>query len=182
MQADALNDKVVRKALSDAAMRISTIALIHAHLCEAPRGASVDMRAFVEELVANISRTLTDPRSGVQTRLDVAPLTLPLHLATHCGLLISEIVTNAFQHAFCTRNRGAINITLTVARGEGTLTVKDDGVGLPHDPRADAGTTGIGLSLVRLLATRQLRGRVSISSRKGTTVTVKFPLEGRRDD
>jgi len=181
MQADALNDNVVRKALSDAAMRISTIALIHAQLCEAPGGASVDMRAFVEELVANIRRTLTDPRSGVRTSLDVAPLTFPLHLATHCGLLISEIVTNAFQHAFRT-GTGAIHIKLTVARGEGTLTIKDNGVGLSHDPAADAGATGMGLRLVRLLATRQLRGRVSISSRTGTTVRVKFPVEGRRDD
>jgi two-component sensor histidine kinase len=178
MQTDAARDAFVRKALSDAAMRISTIALIHAQLCEAPTVSSVDMRAFVQELVANIRRTLAHSRTGITTRLLIDPLRLHLHIATHCGLLISELVTNAFQHAFRHLDEGAIDIRLTVRGREATLSVRDNGVGLPRDAeRAD--DEAMGLRLVRLLSTRQLRGRLSISRRKGTQVLVKFRLSGK---
>jgi two-component sensor histidine kinase len=181
MQTDAASDAVVKKALSDAAMRVSTIALIHAQLCEAPSSASVDMRAFVEELVANIRRTLADSKTGVTARLVIDPVRLHLHVATHCGLLISELVTNAFQHAFEHRDEGSIEVRLTVQRPQVTLSVRDNGSGMPrHVGRA--GSAAMGLHLVRLLATRQLRGRLSISRRGGTQVRVTFRLSGTRHD
>jgi two-component sensor histidine kinase len=181
MQTDAASDAFVKRALSDAALRISTIAMIHAQLCEAPPGASVDMRVFVQELVANLRRMLTDSKTGIATRLSLEPVTLPLHLATHCGLLISELMTNAFQHAFVQVPDGAIDIRLVKHGREVILTVRDNGVGLPREAdRAD--TKGIGMRLVRLLATRQLRGHLSISRRHGTRVTVRFSSSRTRND
>jgi two-component sensor histidine kinase len=175
MQTDAASDAVVRKALSDAAMRISTIALIHAQLSEAPTGASVHMGAFVHQLVANMRRTLAGSRTGVSTTLFIEPLTLHLQFAIPCALLISELVTNAFQHAFVDVDEGVIDVRLTVRGRDATLIVRDNGVGLPRDAeRGDA--KGMGLRLVRLLATRQLRGRLSFSRRNGTQVSVSFPL------
>jgi two-component sensor histidine kinase len=181
MQIDAASVAVVKKALSDAAMRISTIALIHAQLCEAPSGASVDMRAFVEELVANIRRTLADSKTGVTARLVIDPVRLHLHVATHCGLLISELVTNAFQHAFAHQDEGSIEVRLTVQSRQATLSVRDNGSGMPrHVGRA--GGVAMGIRLVRLLSTRQLRGRLSISRRGGTHVRVTFPVSGTQHD
>jgi two-component sensor histidine kinase len=181
MQTDATSDAFVKRALSDAALRISAIAMIHGQLCEAPIGASVDMRVFVQDLVANLRRTLADSKAGIATRLSLEPLTLPLHLATHCGLLISELVTNAFQHAFVEVPDGAIDIRLVRHGREVILTVRDNGVGLPREAgRAD--TKGIGMRLVRLLATRQLRGHLSISRQHGTRVTVRFSSSGTRND
>jgi two-component sensor histidine kinase len=181
MQTDAARDSVMKKALCDASMRISAIALIHAQLCEAPGRASVDMRPFVEELVANIRRTLSHSRPRVTARLLIDPIRLRLHVATHCGLLISELVTNAFQHAFVHQDEGSIEVRLTVQRPDVILSVRDNGSGLPrHVGRA--GSVAIGLHLVRLLAIRQLRGRLSISRRGGTHVKVTFPLSGTRHD
>lgn len=181
MQTDATSDAFVKRALSDAALRISTIAMIHGQLCEAPIGASVDMRVFVQELVANLRRTLTDSKTGIATRLSLEPVTLPLHLATHCGLLISELVTNAFQHAFVQVPNGAIDIRLVKHGRDVILMVRDNGVGLPREAdRAD--TKGIGMRLVRLLATRQLRGHLSISRQRGTRVTVRFSSSRTRND
>jgi two-component sensor histidine kinase len=176
MQTDSTSDAFVKRALSDAALRISTIAMIHGQLCEAPTVSSVDMRVFVQELVANLRRTLAAPNTGIVTRLSLGALTLPLHLATHCGLLISELVTNAFQHAFVEVPDGAIDIRLARRGGEVMLSVADNGVGLTRETgRAD--TKGIGMRLVRLLATRQLRGHLSISRQRGTRVTVRFSVK-----
>jgi two-component sensor histidine kinase len=178
MQAGTASDAFVRQALSDAVTRISTIALIHAQLCEGPNLSSVDMRTFVHELVNNVRRTFSNSLTTVVTTLHIDPLSLRLHLATPCGLLISELVTNAFQHAFVDAERGAIEIQLTADDRVVTLIVRDNGRGLPRDAEGPE-SRGLGLQLIRLLATRQLRGRVSIVRGNGTTFTVKFPLGTR---
>lgn len=175
MQASAASDGLVRQALSDAVTRISTIALIHAQLCEGPNFSSVDMHAFVHELVNNVRRTLSDSSTAVVTTLHIDPLSLALHLATPCGLIISELVTNAFQHAFVDAERGTIEIRLTSDDRAVTVIVRDNGRGLARDAEGPE-SRGLGLQLVRLLATKQLRGRVSIATDNGTEFSVKFPL------
>jgi two-component sensor histidine kinase len=175
MQSSTATNATVRLALSEAVTRISTIALIHDQLCEAPTATTVDMRAFVEELVGNVRRTFSDPAVNIVTTIDVAPLSLGLQLATPCGLIISELVTNAFQHAFLRTDRGEIAIRLAANRRWFTLVVQDTGRGLPADAESPV-AKGLGLHLVRLLATRQLRGRLTIARRHGTTFTVRVPL------
>jgi two-component sensor histidine kinase len=175
MQAGTAGDRRVSQALSDAVARISTIALIHAQLCEGPSLSSVDMRTFVHELVSNVRRTLSDSSTTIATALRIDSLSLPLHLATPCGLIISELLTNAFQHAFTGATRGTITIELTVDGRVVILTVNDDGRGLPADAEG-TGSKGLGLQLVHLLATRQLQGRVSVSRDNGTTFVVTFPF------
>lgn len=175
MQASAASDGLVRQALADAGARISTIALIHAQLCEGPNLSSVDMRTFVRELVNNVRQTLSDSSTAIVTSLHVEPLSLALRLATPCGLIISELVTNAFQHAFGETGRGTIEIQLTSDEQFVTIKVRDNGCGLAPDAGGPE-SRGLGLQLVRLLATKQLRGRVTIAKDNGTEFTVKFPL------
>jgi two-component sensor histidine kinase len=172
LQAASREHDLLQSLCEEGDARMSTLALIHAHSCESPNGAWVDMRAFIEELVANVRRTCVGP-TEVVTRLRVDKLDLQLHLATPFCLLISELITNAFQHAFVGVAPGIIDITLTSQGHDVALTVRDNGVGLPHEGEE---TKGSGLRLVRLLATRQLRGRLFISARQGTEVIVRFPM------
>jgi two-component sensor histidine kinase len=177
MQAGAATDGLVRQALSDAVSRISTIALIHAQLCEGANLSSVDMRTFVHELVDNVRRTSWDS-SAVVVTLHIDPLSLSLHLATPCGLIISELVTNALKHAFVEAEHSTIEIRLTSDDRTVRVVVKDNGRGLPRDAEGSE-SRGLGLRLVRLLATRQLRGRVAITRDHGTEFAVEFPLGTR---
>jgi two-component sensor histidine kinase len=179
MQAGAASDGLVKQALSDAVTRISTIALIHAQLCEGPNLSSVDMRPFVQELVDNLRRTTGDSSAAIATTLRIAPLSLALHLATPCGLIVNELVTNAFKHAFVEAEHGTIEIQLTSDDRTVSVVVRDNGRGLPRDAEASE-SRALGLRLVRLLATRQLRGRVSIARNNGTEFTVEFPLGAGR--
>jgi two-component sensor histidine kinase len=174
MQAGAASDGFVKQALSDAVTRISTIALIHGQLCEGPDLSSVDMHTFVQDLVNNVRRTMWDS-SGVVTTLHIDRISLPLHLATPCGLIVSELVTNAFKHAFTEAKGGTVEIQLTSDEHNVRLVVRDNGCGLARDAEGPV-SRGLGLQLVRLLATRQLQGRVSIARDNGTAFTVAFPL------
>jgi two-component sensor histidine kinase len=100
---------------------------------------------------------------------------LPIDAALPCGLMLNELITNAFKHAFRGRARGEVHIALSRCEGnEARLSVSDDGVGL--DGHIDTDTTKtLGLRLVGLLA-KQLNGMISIHRRDPTEISVRFPF------
>jgi two-component sensor histidine kinase len=173
LQADSSDDATVARLLAAARTRVSTIALIHTTLCENPSASAIDMKRFVQDLVDNVRRTYADLAASVTIVVDLDPLTLPLRWATPCGLLISELLTNAFKHAFADPIQGRIDLRLGVQNGVVTIVVRDDGRGLPGGVEHVEGS-GVGLPLIRLLATRQLRGALSIDRTGGTAFTVRF--------
>ncbi|QQP92362.1 sensor histidine kinase [Skermanella sp. TT6] len=101
---------------------------------------------------------------------------LGLDMAIQLGLLINEIVTNAFKHAFPDGARGEIRVSLTVLPGERLrLEVTDNGKGMPEEA-----TDSLGMNLIRALATR-VEGVLEIEGANGdggTRVTVTMPLHG----
>ena len=93
-----------------------------------------------------------------------------------CGLLVSELVTNALKHAFVGRSGGAIEVAAVRDGAAVTLSVTDDGAGLPPEVDPTTGAT-LGLRLVRAL-TDQLGGRLTIDRSRGTRVAITFDPAG----
>jgi two-component sensor histidine kinase len=90
-------------------------------------------------------------------------------------LIVTELVTNSFKHAFPDGLMGEIHITLRQdSPGTCNLIVGDTGVGLPEGLDVHA-TESLGWQLVRIL-TEQLRGTIALEGHGGTTVTITFPL------
>jgi len=170
MQGSTSDDPLLRQTLAEAASRISAIALVHAQLAEIPGSVAVDMKRFVEQVADNLQHTFDPARLRVTIDLDVDALSLPLRLAVPCGLLVGELITNAFRHAFAHSRRGAIAVRVTATDSDVTIAVRDDGKGASPE-----GREGIGLRLIRLLATRQLQGALSADRPDGTAFTVRFP-------
>jgi hypothetical protein len=101
--------------------------------------------------------------------MQVDDLTLDIDTAIPCGLILNELVSNAFKHAFPVGQSGAINVEL---RGQGNrltdLIVSDTGVGMPEDADLTQMKT-LGLQLVMSLS-RQLNGSIEICRDGGTKV------------
>jgi two-component sensor histidine kinase len=174
MQAAATNDRTIAGALSEAATRVSTVALIHAMLSEGTKLDEVDFGAFIRKLVSSVQRTFGDATTTATLKLDFESLVLPVQLATPCALLVNELVTNAFRHAFDGTADARIEIQAHAKNGVATLVVRDNGHGLPQDgPPYES--RGMGLQLMERLAAKQLRGKLSVTRVNGTEVTVKFP-------
>jgi len=90
------------------------------------------------------------------------------------GIITNELLANTMKYAFVGREAGAIEISFTKRGPEATLTIQDDGAGLPDG--LDTETTGsFGLMLVRMLA-QQLEGTFSIDSREGTKSVLNFSI------
>lgn len=101
---------------------------------------------------------------------------LPIDAAVPCGLVVNELITNAFKHAFGYRDHGEITVALTwLTANEVLLSVSDDGIGIP-DHINISGTDTLGLQLVGLLA-EQLGGVVTIQRSDPTRFALKFSVK-----
>jgi two-component sensor histidine kinase len=86
------------------------------------------------------------------------------------GLIVTELVINALKHAFPNAQAGKIILSYTSKGPNWTLSISDDGVGMPRGPGGVA--PGLGTSIVEALA-KQLQARVSIANgRPGTAVSI----------
>ena len=96
-----------------------------------------------------------------------------MDVAIPCGLILTELITNAFKYAFPQGRSGTIDLLLSaVGTADIELIVTDDGVGLPEGHESpDHGS--MGLALVRLLV-EQLDGKLEISRGKGTEFRISF--------
>jgi two-component system, sensor histidine kinase PdtaS len=120
------------------------------------------------------------PEARVTPRLTGEFGLLPALVATPLALVLTELLQNALQHGLSHPGQGTAGALEVVAvRGQGrlTVTVSDDGAGLPADFDLDS-TSSLGLQIVRTLVLTELNGRLEIAPRQdgGTRVLVELPL------
>jgi two-component sensor histidine kinase len=174
LQADMLADPQVRDLFLESQRRVRAMSLVHEKLYQSADLARIDFPSYVASLTQALQRAYYRSDCPIQVRLDVAPVAFDIDRAMPCGLLISELVSNSYKHAFSTRVSGAIWITLTPTdQNSLQLVVGDDGVGLPAD-QDPATAESMGWQLVQAL-TRQLRGTLHCDRLVGTVFTVTFP-------
>jgi two-component sensor histidine kinase len=90
------------------------------------------------------------------------------------GLLLNELISNAYKHAFPDNRTGRVTIAIGADEEEVILSVTDTGVGIHEDP--DSRRPGsLGLRLISLLA-QQLKGTLKRHPVRGTKVEIRFPL------
>jgi two-component sensor histidine kinase len=140
-----------REAIGDARMRVEALAVLQRLLYAKGDLASVDGVAFLREVCANVERAFRRPGIAVRVRSVEAPMSLDV--ASALGLIVNELLTNSFKHAFPDRGQGEVSVCLSREDGPDgalVLVVADDGRGL-----GPGQASGTGLALVRGLAQQQ---------------------------
>jgi two-component sensor histidine kinase len=172
MQQRALTDPAARAAMSDTRQRITALALIYRALYQSPDLRRVDLRAFLEELTAQLvaGEMLHGPQ--VRTVLHVEALVIDPDRLAPLALFAVEAITNAQKHAFAGRG-GELAVTFRVGEAEAELEIADDGEASESALKA----TGVGRTLMTAFA-RQLRGRsdLVLNERGGITARLAFPI------
>ncbi|MEB3228130.1 MAG: histidine kinase dimerization/phosphoacceptor domain -containing protein, partial [Synechocystis sp.] len=171
-QSDLIDDPKILAMLEDSQKRIKTLALVHEKMYQSKDLALIDLGEYLTTLVTELvnSTTLEDQR--VTIRYDLCPVEMNIETVTPCGLIVNELVSNALEHAFPGDRQGTITITLAQTDAKLTLTVRDDGVGLPPGMDYQA-TDSMGWQLICLLA-EQLEADLTVTSAPGTVVTLAF--------
>jgi two-component sensor histidine kinase len=173
MQQRALSDPAARAALSDTRQRIGALALIYRALYQGPDLKRVDLRVFLEELVAQvISAEGPAQHAPIRTDLEADELVVDPDKLAPIALFAVEAISNAQKHAFGPAG-GALHVRFRLEGEEGMLEISDDGgkEGAPAEM-----TEGVGRTLMSAFA-RQLRGRAEIlpNARGGITARLIFP-------
>jgi PAS domain S-box-containing protein len=174
LHATTESDPRVLAAFRDSQARVKSIALVHGMLCRTENLSRVDLRSYIGDLVQNLASAHALPQGEVKLEFQLGDVEMDLERAVPCGLIINELVANAFEHAFSDGRRGTIRVELE-REPDGTirLSVADDGTGFPGVDQSGEQPT-LGLRLVGLLA-RQLRGKIEEERGAGTRVTLRFP-------
>ncbi len=154
--------------------RIAAMSAVHEHIYRSSSFEIVRVKDYLQTLIASI-RAGHDPNVNVVEELEDLPV--DREAATPLGLILNEVVSNAFKHAFSDGRNGVLTVHLSrTADGRGVLTVEDNGLGF--DPQAP--TKGIGRRLIAAL-TQQIGGesRFETAINGGSLFTLSFPLASR---
>lgn len=162
-------------ALQECSLRVLAIAHIHEQLYLSKDFSHVPFSEYAHNLAAIVFRTTGVSPERVRLQLSLEPISVAVDSAIPCGLILSELITNALKHGFPEGRSGAISIELRhCAEQQLLLAVSDDGVGLPpgFDPaRCDS----LGMQLIQTLAA-QINGRFTLHSNgNGARFELTFP-------
>ncbi len=169
-----VNDPAITSHISEMKSRIRSMALIHERLYRSSDFAQIDLEPYINELVRDLAAGYFTPRKDIRFTIQTNDLCLSIDQAIPCGLILSELVTNALKYAFPDPCPIQPEIRIATCRTQDfiELTISDNGCGMPEslDPLC---AESLGLSLVSTLV-KQLDGILDITRRNGTSFRIRF--------
>ena len=169
-------DPATSATLIDMMMKINTMAQIHTRLYESKQFNKIDMNTQIRDQISGLSNIYSNKDCEISTTVKTSSIFLSADQAIPCALMINEILSNAYKHAFKGRKRGSIDILAMQENGNMCITILDDGVGISSDIDISQGNS-LGFKLFRALIQYQLKGSFMINNDNGTEVSVKFPVQ-----
>jgi|GEM_PF-1576077 len=174
LQAARVRDPDIVGSLKEIEQRVQAMVLVQQKLYQSKDLANIALDSYVRELAPVLLRNLCTSETPVNLSLDLQPVVVPTDTAIPCGLLLTELMTNALKYAFPQRRKGEIRVRLRQEEGgDIELRFADDGVGLPDDFDMEK-TDSLGLRLVTSFV-RQLQGSLDIERGNGTAFVLRFP-------
>jgi two-component sensor histidine kinase len=158
---------MVQPILKDIGRRIVAMGHAYTLIYQADDLSRLDLADYIHAICGQTAEAFGTGRVRIRTRLDRC--TADIDTAVPIGLIATELITNAFKHAYPGERGGEILVRLACRNDVGILTVRDDGVGLPESQRAGAS----GLGLMAALA-GQVDGRLRAKTRPGGGAQVRL--------
>jgi two-component sensor histidine kinase len=169
-------DKAGQRGIKAIARRVSTLAQVYDHLLGAEMTRTIDFGNYIKSLCLHLAEIQGAPDDTITLTCDCDPLMLDLDVVTALGIVVAEVVTNSYDHAF-PGGKGSIIVSVQSAFPDVdtmTMTLSDDGEGFT----AQTESKRHGLGLVRRLV-EQVEGIASLDSENGTVWTIKIPVPPR---
>ena len=169
------NKQQALDAFEKSRYRIQSMARVHDKLYRTENLVQIDMKEYIEEMADNLMQTLQiKPDVAIEYNLD--DIFLDINRAVPCGLILNELVTNAFKHAFSEQDSGRIEIELKESDEQTyKLSVSDNGEGLPEQINIDKVHT-LGFQIINTLV-QQINGELKIHRNEGTQFSIYFPSQ-----
>jgi PAS domain S-box-containing protein len=173
MQLRRIKHQPSREALQECQTRVQAIALIHGMLYQSRDYSSIPFSEYARSLAANVFNAAGVTPDAISMELAIEDVRLGVDKAIPCGLILTELISNALKHAFPNGRHGVVRVELRrIEPGKLLLAVTDNGIGLPSD--IDVKTShSLGLHLVCSLA-EQLGAEFEMAREKDTSFQLTF--------
>jgi len=172
LQSNNLKDKLTKDIFLETKNRVRTMALVHEKLYKSKDLASIDIGEYITTLIHELFRSYKAKSKAIALDVSVDNISIDIDTAIPCGLIINELVSNSLKHAFHNNKQGEIHIGFHSKDTEYTLSVGDNGIGIPQNIDFH-NTESLGLQLVCAL-THQLNGSIELNRTNGTIFKVVF--------
>ncbi|GAB5409093.1 MAG: hypothetical protein BalsKO_14580 [Balneolaceae bacterium] len=172
LQSYTTKDKNAHKVLRDSQMRVHSIALVHEKLYENEDFTEIKVNDYIKELSTIVEQTMEMISAPVEISFDLDEIKLPITQAIPCGLLLNEVLTNSFKHAFVGKDEGKISVSFKKIKNELTFKICDNGIGF-EESKSKPVRNSLGMKLIKTLS-KQLGADMSVDSSEGTVFEFKF--------
>ena len=169
LQSNRMEDDNARKAMDEGRSRVDAMAMIHQKLYMDKDLAGVDIKDYLENLTTSLAASFGYNNKQIETRIDLLNPSLDIDLAIPIGLIVNELVTNAFKHAISATEKLQIHVSMADnMNGSMKLTVADNGTGI----KASTGAAkSFGMKLVHTLV-EQMNGTIHQEYKNGTLYNI----------
>lgn len=176
MQAAGMSDDSAVKALQETQARITAIAGVHRRLYTSEKIGVVSLDDYLQYFVGELQTSLQDASGPHQIRLETARISISTDKAISLGVIVGELVTNAFKYAYRAREVGEVRVTFDrSAPAMARLVVEDDGIGF--DPDGESAGTGLGSKILQAMS-RSLNATLTHDRvERGARIVLEFPLD-----
>jgi len=182
LQVISVNDEQTLKLFRETQNRIKTMALVHEKLYQSKDLSNLNLKDYIGDLANAVLGSYQLSAGRISLHLDVESISVSIDTATPCGLIINELMSNSLKHAFPGDRRGEVCLSIRQSEEGGIeMCFSDNGIGLPKsfDFR---NARSLGLTLVKNLSEKQLKGTIELRTDHPTEFRIKFrePLYRKR--
>jgi two-component system, sensor histidine kinase PdtaS len=173
IQSAHIEDENILASIKEGQSRVQAMSLIHQNLYLSENINNVDIESYLQQLVVYLSDMFGGKEKSISVSVNAPGIHFDIDTAIPLGLIVNELVSNAYKYAFENQVSGNINVGIkSIGTEDYELLVEDNGSGFKGDISMEK-SISLGLKLVKILS-RQLRGTFSASSEMGASFLITF--------
>lgn len=174
LQAAYSKNNELHKILKETENRIQSMSLVHQMLYQSQNLSHLNIKTYIQELIELLLKSHTDQKQ-VQVSVSGAELELSIESAVPCGLIITELISNSFKHAFPHTDTPEISVSIEPVEDKIQILYTDNGPGFKIKSFSELKT--LGLKTVQTIVKHQLAGNLQLyNSKSGFSLMVQFPV------
>ncbi|MFA6924459.1 MAG: PAS domain S-box protein [Bacteroidales bacterium] len=175
LQEEEIKDSKQFEIFLKAKARIRAMTLVHEKLYESKNFSKIDFAEYIKLITEELHHTFFKKTKKVKIIYNLNKISINIDKAIPCGIIVNELITNSFKHAFNGNINKSYTIKILLIKTPGkkiNLIINDNGKGIGEKINVENPKT-LGLQLVSLL-TKQIRASISLDRKKGTKWSITF--------
>ncbi|MEO8761797.1 MAG: sensor histidine kinase [Bacteroidia bacterium] len=173
LKIETIQNQEAKNILVESKNRVKSMALLHNRLYKSKNLTEINFENYTQELIDEIQASYPTISTDIKVNTTISDIKLSVNVAIPCGLILNELLSNCYKHAFINKQNGVIDVLFTSHQNQLKLIVKDNGIGLKPDYKTG---DSIGMTVIQSLC-EQLDGTFSFVNDNGTHFELAFLVE-----